>query len=224
CPGVTVAGVRSDALLLSDPYPVGTTTITWTATDAHGHTDICTQTITVVDTEDPVISCPANVNHTADAGLCSYTFTITPATATDNCPGVTVAGVRSDALLLSDPYPVGTTTITWTATDAHGHTDVCTQTITVTDDEDPVISCPANVNHTADPGQCSYTFTVTPATATDNCPGVSVTGVRSDALTLSDPYPVGTTTITWTATDAHGHTDVCTQTITVTDDEDPVIS
>jgi hypothetical protein len=40
------------------------------------------------------------------------------------------------------------------------------------------------------------------ATASDNCPGATVNGVRSDFMSLNSPYPVGTTTITWTATDA----------------------
>lgn len=57
-----------------------------------------------------------------------------------------------------------------------------------------------------------------PAAATDNCDGsVVITYERSDnaALTLADPFPTGTTTVTWTATDACGNTDTCEQDITV---------
>ncbi len=223
CPGVTVAGVRSDALALNALYPVGTTTITWTATDAHSNTATCTQTITVTDNEFPVINCAGTITHTANTGLCSYSFTPTAPTATDNCPGVTVAGVRSDAQPLTAAYPVGTTTITWTASDVHSHSITCTQAVTITDDENPVITCPSNITHTADAGVCTYSFTPTAATATDNCPGVTVTGTRSDALALNAPYPSGTTTITWTATDAHAHIVTCMQTITVTDNEKPTI-
>lgn len=35
-------------------------TRTWTATDCAGNTDVCVQTITVVDTTDPIIFCPAD--------------------------------------------------------------------------------------------------------------------------------------------------------------------
>ena len=49
----------------------------------------------------------------------------------DNCPGVKVVGVRCDGKALADPYPVGTTTILWIATDCGGHHATCTQTITV---------------------------------------------------------------------------------------------
>jgi hypothetical protein len=223
CPGVTVAGVRSDALALNAAYPVGTTTITWTATDAHNNTATCTQTVTVTDNENPVISCAAAITHTANAGLCSYSFTPATPVASDNCPGVTVTGVRNDAQALNAAYPVGTTTITWTATDAYGHSVSCTQTVTVTDDENPVLTCPSNITHTADAGVCTYSFTPAAATATDNCPGVTVTGVRSDAQPLNAAYPRGVTTITWTATDAHGHSVSCSRTVTVTDNEKPVI-
>lgn len=53
--------------------------------------------------------------------------------------------------------------------------------------------------------------------ATDNCSEVVVTFERSDdpALGLGDPFPVGTTTITWTATDACGNQSSDTQDIVV---------
>jgi hypothetical protein len=41
---------------LSDPYPVGTTNITWTATDSNGNTASCFQVLTVIDKTPPVIS------------------------------------------------------------------------------------------------------------------------------------------------------------------------
>lgn len=52
--------------------------------------------------------------------------------------------------------------------------------------------------------------------ATDNCDSaVEITGVRSDTLPLTDPYPSGTTSITWTATDDCGNFSSCVQQITV---------
>jgi hypothetical protein len=224
CAVSSVTGVRSDALALNAPYPVGTTTITWTATDIHSNTSSCTQTIIVTDNEKPVITCPASITHTADAGVCSYTVNIGTATATDNCSVATIAGVRDDNAQLDASYPVGVTTVTWTATDIHGNTSSCTQTITVTDDENPVITCPASITHTADAGVCSYTVNIGTATATDNCAVATIVGVRDDNAQLDASYPVGTTTVTWTATDIHGNSSTCTQTITVTDDEKPVIT
>ena len=220
--GATVAGVRSDAKPLSAPYPKGVTTITWTGTDAAGNSVSCVQTVTVKDTENPVITCPAGITQDTDLGKCEATVAVGTATATDNC-GATVSGVRSDALALSAPYPKGVTTITWTATDAAGNSASCVQTITVNDNEKPVITCPADIAQSTDAGKCEAAVMVGMATAADNC-GATVAGVRSDAKPLSDPYPTGVTTIIWTATDAAGNRVSCTQTITVNDTEEPVIT
>ena len=48
-----------------------------------------------------------------------------------------------------------------------------------------------------------------------NCAGLTVTSERSDGKSLTDPFSVGTTTITWVATDTSGHTALCNQQITV---------
>ena len=217
-------GTRSDALLLTTPYPVGVTTIHWVVTDIHGNINSCDQTVTVTDNEIPTIACPANINHTADAGLCSYTVAVGVPTTGDNCGVSGTVGTRSDALLLTAPYPVGITTIHWVVTDIHGNINSCDQTVTVTDNEIPTIACPANINHTADAGLCSYTVAVGVPTTGDNC-GVSGTvGTRSDALLLTAPYPVGITTIHWVVTDIHGNINSCDQTVTVTDNEIPTIA
>ena len=156
----------------------------------------CNQTVTVVDTQNPTITCPANVvNVPADAGQCYATGVAlgTPTTA-DNC------GVSTTTNNAPVQYPVGTTTVTWTVTDVNGRTNTCNQTVTVVDTQNPTITCPANVvNVPADAGQCYATGVAlgTPTTA-DNC-GVSTTTNNAPVQ-----YPVGTTTVTWTVTDVNG--------------------
>jgi cohesin domain-containing protein len=55
------------------------------------------------------------------------------------------------------------------------------------------------------------------AVATDDCSDLDITFERSDDanLSLADPFPVGTTTVTWTAVDDCGNTTSDTQLITV---------
>lgn len=66
------------------------------------------------------------------------------ANATDNCDSnPTLVGTRDDALPLGDPYPVGVTTITWTATDACGNQSMETQTIEVLGENQMVIDVEA---------------------------------------------------------------------------------
>lgn len=201
-------------------FPVGTTAVTCTSTAGPS----CSFNVTVNDTENPVVTSPPNIVTSTDAGACSATVNPGTATVGDNCAGATVNGIRSDAQPLNAPYPKGITTINWTATDAAGHTASASQTVTVNDTQNPVISCPANLTVDNDAGACSATLNPGTATATDNCPGVSVAGVRSDGQPLNATYPVGTTTILWTATDAVGNQSSCTQSIIVKDAEAPTIT
>ena len=193
-------------------YGVGINTVTWTVTDIHGHTSNCNQTITVTDDEAPAITCPSTINQTADAGKCYATITTlgTPVTS-DNCG---VQSVTNDA---PATFPVGTTTVTWTVNDIHGNVNTCQQTVIVTDNELPTITCPADVSVNNDPGQCYATVTLVNPVTGDNCGVLSVT---NDAPAT---FPVGTTTVTWTVNDIHGNVKTCQQTVTVTDNELPTI-
>ncbi len=223
----TISGTRSDNQSLSAPYPKGTTTITWTAIDHSGNLSSCTQTVTVNDTENPTITAPSNVTANTGPGRTTCDADVSNATlgtasANDNCPGVTVS--RSPS---GNTFPVGTTTITWTATDTSGNTATATQTVTVNDNTPPVVTPPANVTAYTGPGATSCgTFvsdaTLGTASATDNCPGVS--GVTRSGVPSGNFFPVGTTTITYSATDAHSNTGTATQTVTVIDNTPPVIS
>src|SRR5207237_10174932 len=126
------------------------------------------------------------------------------ATATDNCDSnPTITGTRSDNQSLNPPYPKGTTTITWTATDSAGNHSSCTQTVTVNDTENPTISCPANITKNNDPGVCGAVVTYTTPVGSDNCPGA--TTAQTAGLSIGTTYPVGTTTNTFEVTDTSGH-------------------
>ncbi len=207
----SVASVTNDAPIT---YPLGTTVVTWTVTDAAGNSATCTQNVIVIDNEAPQINCPADILITADAGACEATgVVIGMATGSDNC---TLASITNDAPVV---FPLGVTTITWTATDGAGNTATCTQTVNVTDNELPTILCPADVTITADAGVCAATGVVlgSPMTA-DNC---SVASVTNDAPAT---FSLGMTTVTWTVVDGSGNTATCQQLVTVTDNELPVIA
>jgi hypothetical protein len=207
-------------------FPIGTTSVTVTAsngcgTDASGSFDI-----TVTDNELPVISASGDISVNNDQGICGAVLTVPKATATDNCGVGDPAGTRSDGLGLTETYPVGITTITWNVSDANGNAAVAvTQKVTVTDNELPIISASGDISVDNDPGVCGAVLTVPQATATDNCGVGDPAGTRSDGLGLTETYPVGITTITWTVADMHGNAAVAvTQKVTVTDKELPIIS
>lgn len=218
CPGATLtqtAGLASGSL-----FPVGTTTNAFIVRDASGNTATCSFTVTINDTQLPVITCPASIVRSNDLNQCGAVVTYANATATDNCPGVTVTRVSGPAS--GSFFPVGSTTIVFRATDASGNSTTCAFTVTVNDTQLPVLSCPGNLTFNTNPGVCGAMGMWNGPTATDNCPGVVVTfvsGMASGAL-----FPVGNTTIVYRATDAAGNNTTCSWIVTVIDNEKPKIT
>jgi hypothetical protein len=156
-------------------FPVGTTIVTYTADDGHGHTKNAYQTVTVTDDTPPTVTAPANIEVNAPANSCSVSLDPGTPTVGDNCPGVTYAGVRSDSLPLNAPYPVGITTITWTATDAStdalNNTATAIQTVKVNDVTAPTITLTAGAIVLSPPNHSYQTLTMSQlvASASDDC-------------------------------------------------------
>jgi gliding motility-associated-like protein len=224
----TGTGTTLDGVVFNN----GTTTVTWTVTDAAGNESLCSYDIVVEDDQDPIISsCGVTGSQTvlADAGVCTYTNTGTgwDVVATDNCTTITVGyaltgattgtGTTLDGVVFNN----GATTVTWTVTDAAGNESLCSYDIVVEDDQDPIISgCPSNVNTNNDTGICGAVVTWTAPTVNDNCGVTSFTSTHNSG----DVFPVGTTIVTYTATDDAGNVATCSFSITISDNENPVIN
>jgi hypothetical protein len=186
-------------------FPAGTTTVTWTATDANGNSASATQSVTVNDLTAPVITPPADITTEATAVLTP--LAIGAATTDDG----SVATSNAPA-----SFPLGTTVVTWTATDAAGNTGTATQSVTIVDTTLPALSLPAEL--TVEATAILTPVTLTAATASDIFAPVVVT---SDAPA---DFPLGATVVTWTASDATGNSAFGTQTVNVVDTTPPVIT
>jgi len=210
----SVASVTNDAPTL---FPVGTTVVTWTVKDANGNSNTATQTVVIADTEKPKITAPALVSVVNIPGSCMASVDLGTPITSDNCG---VATVMNNAPAL---FPVGSTIVRWIVTDIHGNiTDTATQEVVVIDNEKPSISI-NNISVNNDAGKCGATVVISLTETADNCGVATVMGERSDNKLLTEDYPVGTTTITWTVRDVNGNIKTATQTIVVTDNEKPVI-
>ena len=172
-----------------------------------------TVSITVNDTVAPSITAPANVSVGTGAGAVSCGTVVTEAqlgtaTANDNSGSVNVArsGVPS-----GNVFPVGTTTITYTATDAAGNSAPATQTVTVFDNTAPSLTAPAPTTFATSTGTATIPNVVAGATFSDNCGPVTVTQSPLAGTVVG----LGTHTITLTATDGAGNTSTATTTFTV---------
>jgi trimeric autotransporter adhesin len=199
-------------------FPTGVTTVQVTASNG----ETCSFTVTVNDDEEPVISCPGDQTKNTNTNVCSYTvvgneFNVT---ASDNCSGSTVINdYNSTSSLNGAVFGKGVTAVKWIATDAAGNTSTCSFTVTVEDHQLPSIIAPSNVNVNTNANVCYATgVSLGSVTSSDNCPGQTV---GNDAPAQ---FPKGGTTVTWTVTDASGNTSTATQTVTVIDNQDPVIT
>ncbi|MFY9574682.1 MAG: HYR domain-containing protein, partial [Blastocatellia bacterium] len=154
------------------------------------------------------ITCPANVAVSNDPSQCGAVVSYPAPTTTGEC-GVVMCSPASGSF-----FPVGTTTVTCTTTGPS-----CSFTVTINDTQPPVITCPLNISVAA-ASSCPIATSSGPVnftvTATDNCPGVTVICKNQNnvVVTSGSPFPVGTTTVTCTATDASGNTATCSFTVT----------
>jgi hypothetical protein len=202
-----------------DTFQIGTTTVTYTATDACGNETTCSFEVTVVDNccnKPPSIECPADFEACPKADTdpdVAGRPVVTKAHPSCGEPGVSF----SDTTISSGPCPnEEVIQRTWIASDPNDPTlaDTCIQMIVLKDDEAPIFwECPADT--TVSPNDdCIAIVAWTPPVADDNCGLVSVTSTHEPG----DTFQIGTTTVTYVAVDACGNDTMCTFDITVTDE------
>ena len=196
-------------------FPLGTTTITWTARDAAGNSGSATSTVTVRDTTAPAVAAPADSTFEATAPL-------TPLTAADYGNATATDAVGVDSLTNNAPasFPLGATSIVWTAVDAAGNSGTATSTVTVLDRTPPTIAPHGNmVAEATGPGGASVGY-VRPATS-DLVDGPAI---ATCAPASGHTFSLGTHTVTCNAADGAGNAAAPTSfSVTVQDTTKPVI-
>jgi len=153
------------------------------------------------------ITCPPDVMQSNDPDQCQAKVTYPPPMVSGPC--TPVCSPPSGSF-----FPVGMTTVTCTEESAS-----CMFKVTVNDTQKPAINCPPDITVTL-PASCPIAanapvnFTVM---ATDNCSGVtfSCKNQNNQTVTSGQSFPLGTTTVTCTATDASGNTSMCSFNVSV---------
>ena len=212
-------GTRSDNEDLNAPYPMGKTVITWKFKSPYStDSTICEQVVWVRTTAQPLFDCESldTVQLFVLDGMCdedvfTYLDTLTYPVAKDSCTGIEIPGIplTKDSVEFSSEsrfYVGDTTKIIWKF--FHDSLNVtpkyCDQYVLVTGSNEPIFDCEALQEQDIkfEIAGCDTILgsdaIPTPA-AIDYCTKDSVYGVgsRSDGKALDEPFPVGTTTITW---------------------------
>jgi len=230
-PGQSTAVVNSYSITTSDnsgepvavdcspaegyAFPMGTSSVSCTATDQSGNTAFTAFTVTVNDVEAPGITA-SDINVNADLGqsfasINSYSSLVY---ASDNSGSVTVSCSPAEG----SQFPIGTTTVDCTATDSAGNSAQASFNVNVEDHELPSLSQGDIVQNT-DQGQAYATVSFTPS-ASDNSGYVTVNCTPGSGSTFS----IGVTIVSCTATDPSGNTASISFTVTVNDVEAPGIT
>ena len=225
-------------------FPTGINTVTYTVTDLCENVATCSFTVTVNDQVPPrEVTCDNTpiVVH-ATAGECDALISPPVPTAVDPCNEIFSVTHDSeygpDEFDATGYYPVGTTIVNWYATDRSGNTAlICTQEITVIDDQVLAIECPGNVTELADDGELfatgiDYGVYFGDPTLHENChlPELSWTMVPPAGYETeytsgelagtgifigTGKYWLGVSTITYTYTDTLNNSVDCQFTITI---------
>jgi gliding motility-associated-like protein len=192
-------------------FSIGTTAVTYTATDPSGNSTTCTFNVTVKDTSPPIIAnCPAAI--TVEATGCVESVSWNPPDVVDNCSATLTASHTPGST-----FERGTTVVTYTATDPAGHTSSCSFKVIVADTTIPVITgCPANISLTV--AACEGVASWTAPVATDNCLE-SMTATHQPGSI----FPLGTTRVTYAATDKAGHVATCSFDVILRTDAAPSV-
>jgi hypothetical protein len=198
--------ITNDALKV---FPYGETSVTWLAMDPAGNSATAKQSVTVIDTTAPTLVVPDDIIFEATS-IENNIISIGNATASD------ITGISQIVNNSPDVFPFGTTIVTWTATDKVGNSISQDQTITVVDTTAPQIKAPADIVLEAIDREANTVDLDIPW-------AIDTIGIESYTNDAPTSFPIGMTTVTWTAVDTSGNTASDTQTVTIHDTTPPII-
>ena len=202
------SGIQSLSSNAPAQFPLGTTTIIWTAIDGAGNMAIATQVITVIDTIPPTITALPEIAIEAESSGSNYIELVEPL-ATD---AVGIISITNDA---PDVFELGETVVTWTAIDVASNSANVFQKVIVVDTTAPTLLVPEDI--------------VIEATSFDQNEiyiGESIVIDNGEIISNTNDAPlyfgIGNTTVTWTAADSSGNVASRQQIVSVIDTTAPV--
>lgn len=172
----------------------------------------------------PVLTPPSDITVATDPGSATATVSFSASASDAEDGDLTGAVVLSPAS--GSAFPIGQTTVTAAVTDSDGNTTTGRFTVTVNDEEAPVLTPPATVSLNTDAGQATGTFDVTGlGSASDNSGLAPTLGYAIGGTPLSGvhDFPIGETIVDMTAQDAAGNMATASFAVIVADTEAPII-
>ena len=230
----TLTGATNSASSLTGIRPIngitlnsGTTTITYTVRDFSDLTNTCSFTVTINDIVKPIFTAaPANINVSIPTG-CSTSINVPDVSFSDNCGTPSLAWSSTGATIGNGTnqvgtmvFNIGTTTLTYTLTDANSNVRTASILVKVLETELPIITCPTNITTSTVGISCTKNIANVDPSYSDNCGIKSLTWSMTGATSLTSPatgvwtlktkkFNAGLTTVKYTLTDFSGNSVTC---------------
>ncbi len=207
-------------------FAIGSTTVSCSATDAAGNTATGSFTVAVRDTTSPVLTnVPSDITEEATSSAGAAVPFTTP-TATDavgagpvSCAKGVTATSTGTPVASGDTFPLGTTTVTCSSSDAAGNRGTASFNVAVQDTTAPDLGQITAPDAAEATGSSGAVVTFTNPTATDAVGAGSVTCTPASGST----FPLGTTPVTCESSDAAGNRGTASFDVTVQDTTRPVL-
>jgi len=209
-----------DPVITCDPpggsfFPLGTTVVNCTATDACGNTAGCQFPVQVMlDTTPPMIFCREDILQTAPAADCCARVDYPLPASQDSCDPSPVVRCQPPS---GACFPVGKSTVSCTVVDSSGKTAGCSFLVWVLETTPPVLHCPEDLRGWTCSGESAAPVSyVVPAV--DNCD----TNVEVICVPPSGSFfPMGTNVVHCRGFDSSGNGDTCSFAVVVVPDSTP---
>ncbi len=206
--------------------PFGTTVVTFEAIGFNGSTQQCTTSVFVENVSlEPSILCVPEIFRNTDENSCSAIVSLISPVISGNCEPITVTNnFNNSSSITNATFPVGTTTVVWTAffqdeDDDGGILPVtCNTKVHVNDITAPTMECASNLTLplTSD-GTIGVSIDQIDGGSFDACDIVE----RTISKTEFDCSNIGPNQVLLTAVDSHGNSNSCTAVVTVVDNIQP---
>ncbi len=202
--GVAPVSITNNAP--ADGFPIGETAVTWTAIDAIGNTATTIQMVIISQAEPEPLTLTPPATITVEATASTTSITLQEAIASGGVPPLTITNNAP-----ATGFPIGVSTVTWTVVDAEMTTATATQTINITDTTAPSITAPPDIT-------TIQAITLGDTSVITGMPDYFDIADENPSITNNAPlngFPVGTTEVVWTVTDASGNSNSASQLVTV---------
>jgi hypothetical protein len=170
--------------------------VTCSASDGQGNTGSDSFDITIEDTTAPTLGLPDSLTIEATGPLGTAVNFPAPS-ANDLVDGARPVDCSANP---GDTFTLGTTTVNCSTSDSRNNSANGSFAITVKDSTAPTLRLPSTITETkSSPGGATVTYS---ASAMDLVDGAVAVNCSKNP---GDTFPLGTTTVTCSATDAHGN-------------------